>query len=128
MLLALVMLLALGVDALAGPLQDDDSALHQVTGTVGTTVSGLFLGPIAAINIDGPIYPFMTEMYMRAANVVGERERSLTYLDNTLARYTKDGFNGWSFLDWSLKPRLGEAWFPSNANAAGGVYSSMLGI
>ena len=77
---------------------------------------------------DGPIYPFMTEMYMRAANVVGERERSLTYLDNTLARYTEDGFNGWSFLDWSLKPRLGEAWFPTNANAAGGVYTSMLGI
>lgn len=49
--LALVMLLALGVDALAGPLQDDDSALHQVTGTVGTTVSGLFLGLIAAINV-----------------------------------------------------------------------------
>ncbi len=77
---------------------------------------------------DGPIYPFMTEMYMRAANVVGERERSLTYLDNTLDRYTEDGFNGWSFLDWSLKKRLGEAWFPTNANAAGGVYTSMLGI
>ena len=77
---------------------------------------------------DGPIYPFMTEMYMRAANVVGERERSLTYLDNTLARYTEDGFNGWSFLDWSLKPRFGEEWFPTNANAAGGVYTSMLGI
>jgi F5/8 type C domain len=77
---------------------------------------------------DGPIYPFMTEMYMRAANVVGERERSLTYLDNTLARYTEDGFNGWSFLDWSLKKRLGEAWFPTNANAAGGIYTSMLGI
>lgn len=77
---------------------------------------------------DGPIYPFMTEMYMRAAAVVGERERSLTYLDNTLERYTEDGFNGWSFLDWSLKPRFGEAWFPTNANAAGGVYTSMLGI
>ena len=49
--LALVMLLALGVDALAGPLQDDDSALHQVTGAVGTTVSGVFLGIIAAINV-----------------------------------------------------------------------------
>jgi len=49
--LALVVLLALGVGALAGPLQDDDSALHQVTGIVGTTVSGLFLYIIAAINI-----------------------------------------------------------------------------
>ena len=49
--LALVVLLALGVGALAGPLQDDDSALHQVTGIVGTTVSGLFLYIIAAINV-----------------------------------------------------------------------------
>lgn len=49
--LALVVLLALGVGALAGPLQDDDSALHQVTGIVGTTVSGVFLYIIAAINV-----------------------------------------------------------------------------
>lgn len=77
---------------------------------------------------DGPIYPFMTEMYMRAAAFAGERERSLTYLDNTLARYTEDGFNGYSFMDWSLKKRFGEAWFPTNANAAGGVYRQMLGI
>jgi hypothetical protein len=77
---------------------------------------------------DGPIYPFMTEMYMRAAAFVGERERSLSYLDATLARYTEDGYHGYSFLDWSLKPRFGEDWFPTNANAAGGVYRQMLGI
>jgi hypothetical protein len=77
---------------------------------------------------DGPIYPFMTELYMKAAAVVGERERSLGYLDNTLERYTRDGFVGWSFMDWSLEPRFGEEWFPTNANAAGGVYTAMLGI
>ena len=77
---------------------------------------------------DGPIYPFMTELYMKAAAVVGERERALTYLDNTLERYTRDGFVGWSFMDWSLEPRFGEEWFPTNANAAGGVYTAMLGI
>ncbi|MRX42483.1 HoxN/HupN/NixA family nickel/cobalt transporter [Agromyces sp. Q22] len=49
--LALVVLLALGVDALAGSLRDDDSALHRVTGIVGATVSGLFLYVIAAINV-----------------------------------------------------------------------------
>ncbi|MGI9824481.1 HoxN/HupN/NixA family nickel/cobalt transporter [Agromyces sp. Marseille-Q5079] len=49
--LVLVLLLALGVGALAGPLQDDGSVLHRVTGTVGTTVSALFLGVIAAINV-----------------------------------------------------------------------------
>lgn len=77
---------------------------------------------------DGPIYPFMTELYMKAAAFVGERDRSLEYLDATLERYTRDGFVGWSFLDWSLEPRFGEEWFPTNANAAGGVYTAMLGI
>jgi F5/8 type C domain len=77
---------------------------------------------------DGPIYPFMTELYMKPAAFVGERDRSLEYLDNTLERYTRDGFVGWSFLDWSLEPRFGEEWFPTNANAGGGVYTAMLGI
>jgi high-affinity nickel-transport protein len=49
--LGLVVLLALGVSALAGPLSDEDSSLQQVTGIVGTTVSSLFLYAIAAINI-----------------------------------------------------------------------------
>lgn len=77
---------------------------------------------------DGVIYPLMTEEYMRAAALVGERSQSLTYLNNTLARYTKDGFNGYSFLDWQLNPHTGEAWFPSNANGATGLFSDVLGI
>jgi high-affinity nickel-transport protein len=48
---ALAFLLSLGVEALAGPVQDDSSQLHTVTGLVGTTVSGVFLYVIAAINI-----------------------------------------------------------------------------
>lgn len=49
--LVLVILLAAGARALAGPLQDDESALHQVTSVIGTTVSGVFLYIIAAINV-----------------------------------------------------------------------------
>ncbi|MFE9328394.1 HoxN/HupN/NixA family nickel/cobalt transporter [Nocardia sp. NPDC052278] len=48
---ALTMLLALGARALSSPLQDDRSRLHQVTGIVGTSVSGVFLYLIAAVNI-----------------------------------------------------------------------------
>lgn len=77
---------------------------------------------------DGVIYPLMTEEYMRAAALVGERSQSLDYLNNTLARYTKDGFNGYSFMDWQLNPHTGEAWFPSNANGATGLFSDVLGI
>jgi len=43
-------LLAIGVKALAGPVRNDGSALHQVTGIVGTTVSGTFLYIIAGLN------------------------------------------------------------------------------
>ncbi|GAA5190819.1 hypothetical protein GCM10023322_46840 [Rugosimonospora acidiphila] len=79
---------------------------------------------------NGAIYPFMTEEYMRAAAVVGERDRSLTYLNSTLNRYTQDGFNGWSYLNWFDQVRAGaqEAWFPSNANGASGLFDDVLGI
>jgi nickel/cobalt transporter (NiCoT) family protein len=48
---ALSLLLSLGVRALAHPVEDDDSQLHNVTGWVGTTVSGAFLYLIAFINL-----------------------------------------------------------------------------
>jgi high-affinity nickel-transport protein len=47
----LALLLSAGVNALVGPVHDDSSALHHYTGLVGTSVSGLFLYLIAAINI-----------------------------------------------------------------------------
>jgi high-affinity nickel-transport protein len=47
----LALLLAIGVEAIVGPVQDDGSALHHYTGLIGTSVSGFFLYLIAAINI-----------------------------------------------------------------------------
>ncbi len=47
---ALSFLLAIGVKALAGPVRSDGSTLHQVTGIVGTSVSGTFLYIIAGLN------------------------------------------------------------------------------
>ncbi|MEU9151182.1 HoxN/HupN/NixA family nickel/cobalt transporter [Streptomyces sp. NPDC048417] len=47
----LSLLLSLGMKALAGPVQDDGSHLHEVTGLIGTTVSGTFLYLIAGINL-----------------------------------------------------------------------------
>ncbi|MFI8835780.1 HoxN/HupN/NixA family nickel/cobalt transporter [Streptomyces afghaniensis] len=48
---ALAFLLTLGVKTLAGPVRDDGSSLHDVTGLIGTTVSGTFLYLIAAVNL-----------------------------------------------------------------------------
>ncbi|MEV5510803.1 HoxN/HupN/NixA family nickel/cobalt transporter [Streptomyces orinoci] len=48
---ALSLLLSLGIKALAGPVKDDNSRLHQITGWIGTTVSGAFLYLIAIFNL-----------------------------------------------------------------------------
>jgi nickel/cobalt transporter (NiCoT) family protein len=47
----LVMLIALGVKALAGQVEDDGSTLQQTTGLIGTAVSGTFLYIIGIINL-----------------------------------------------------------------------------
>ncbi|MFF3908292.1 HoxN/HupN/NixA family nickel/cobalt transporter [Streptomyces sp. NPDC001848] len=47
----LALLLSLGIRTLAGPVRDDNSELHNVTGLIGTTVSGTFLYVIAVINL-----------------------------------------------------------------------------
>ncbi|MFE0455093.1 HoxN/HupN/NixA family nickel/cobalt transporter [Streptomyces sp. NPDC058914] len=48
---ALSLLLVFGVRSLAGPLQDDDSTLHNLTSWIGTLVSGAFLYAIAVLNL-----------------------------------------------------------------------------
>jgi nickel/cobalt transporter (NiCoT) family protein len=47
----LAFLLSIGIRSLAGPVTNDSSGLHQVTGWVGTLVSGTFLYAIAALNV-----------------------------------------------------------------------------
>jgi high-affinity nickel-transport protein len=47
----LALLFALGIKALSGQVESEGSALHEVTGWVGTGVSGTFLYLIAALNI-----------------------------------------------------------------------------
>lgn len=77
---------------------------------------------------DGAIYPFMTEEYMRAAAVVGERERGVEYMNNAIERYAEDGYIGYSYVTWAGEPKKQEEWFPTNANVAGGMYLDVLGI
>ena len=48
---ALAFLISIGVRTLDGPVKHSGSSLHQVTGWIGTTVSGTFLYIIAALNI-----------------------------------------------------------------------------
>jgi nickel/cobalt transporter (NiCoT) family protein len=48
---ALTFLISVGVRSLDGPIKNDDSSLHRVTGWLGATVSGTFLYLIAALNV-----------------------------------------------------------------------------
>lgn len=48
---ALAVLLTSGIRALVGPVRHDSSTLHHYTGLIGTSVSGVFLYLIAAVNI-----------------------------------------------------------------------------
>ena len=47
----LAFLLALGVKALVGPVQEDSSALHSITGIIGPSVSGVFLWVLGILNL-----------------------------------------------------------------------------
>lgn len=47
----LALLLSLGVKALAGQVQNDTSRLHDITGVVGASVSGVFLWVLGLLNL-----------------------------------------------------------------------------
>lgn len=47
----LCLLLALGVKSLAGQVENENSALQQITGVVGTAISGVFLILLGVINL-----------------------------------------------------------------------------
>ncbi|WP_051465110.1 HoxN/HupN/NixA family nickel/cobalt transporter [Mycobacterium genavense] len=47
----LAVLLAIGVTAIVGPVEDDASTLHHYSGLIGTGVSGVFLYLIAIVNL-----------------------------------------------------------------------------
>lgn len=47
----LAFLFAIGIKAISGQVESESSALHEVTGWIGATVSGTFLYLIAALNI-----------------------------------------------------------------------------
>ncbi|MFT4010686.1 MAG: HoxN/HupN/NixA family nickel/cobalt transporter [Nocardioidaceae bacterium] len=48
---ALAFLLSVGVRALVGPVQDDSSRLHTITGVIGPSVSGVFLWILGILNL-----------------------------------------------------------------------------
>ncbi|CAJ62523.1 MULTISPECIES: HoxN/HupN/NixA family nickel/cobalt transporter [Frankia] len=48
---ALAFLLSVGIKSLVGPIEDDSSTLHTITGVIGPSVSGVFLWVLGILNL-----------------------------------------------------------------------------
>src|SRR4051794_5166778 len=97
--LVMVMLLAFGIRALAGALEDDGSVLRQVTGLWGTSVSGLFLVLIGLLNLVALVGILRVARRMRDGQLGEvELERQLErrgFLTRILGRVTRAVTEPW---------------------------------
>jgi nickel/cobalt transporter (NiCoT) family protein len=95
----LALLLTVGVRAIVGPVEDDSSALHHYTGLIGTSVSGLFLYLIAAINIVILVGIVRVFLRMRSGDydeaALEEQLNNRGLLNRLLGRFTKSITKSW---------------------------------
>jgi nickel/cobalt transporter (NiCoT) family protein len=95
----LAVLLSLGVSAVIGPVEDDSSTLHHWTGVIGTSVSGVFLYVIAAINLVILVGIVRVFMRMRRGDYnEAELEEQLNnrgLINRLLGRFTKSITKSW---------------------------------
>jgi high-affinity nickel-transport protein len=95
----LALLLALGFRSLGGAVRNGGSALHSVTGLIGTSVSGGFLYVIAAINLVILLGIFRSFHAMRRGEFdEAELERQLNargFMNRFLGRLTRSVSEPW---------------------------------
>ena len=107
----MVAVLAFGVRALAGAIEDDGSTLQQVTGVWGTSVSGLFLVLIGLINLVALVGILKVLRRMRAGHYdEAELERQLDkrgLLNRVLGRVTRAVTKSWHMYPVGLLFGLG---------------------
>ncbi|MEU2877287.1 HoxN/HupN/NixA family nickel/cobalt transporter [Streptomyces sp. NPDC007070] len=107
----LAFLLSLGVKALAGPVENDDSTLHAVTGWIGTTVSGAFLYVIAVINLLIMAGIWKVFRQMRAGHfdeaALEQQLNNRGFMNRLLGRLTKAITKPWQMYPLGLLFGLG---------------------
>ncbi|WP_199836880.1 HoxN/HupN/NixA family nickel/cobalt transporter [Streptomyces sp. CB01373] len=107
----LALLLSLGVRALAGPVRDDDSELHDITGWIGTTVPGTFLYVIAIINLLIMVGIWKVFRRMRAGHfdeaALEEQLANRGLMNRLLGRLTKTVTKPWQMYPLGLLFGLG---------------------
>ena len=111
----LAVLLATGVRALSGPVEDDTSSLHHYTGLIGTSVSGMFLYLIAILNVIVLVGILRVFARLRRGDIDLEKdgaelERQLEnrgLLNRVLGRFTKSITKSWHMYPIGLLFGLG---------------------
>ncbi|MDT5089173.1 MAG: nickel/cobalt transporter (NiCoT) family protein [Mycobacterium sp.] len=95
----LALLIAFGLKAVIGPVEQDSSALHHYTSLIGTSVSGVFLYLIAVINVVILVGILRVFMQMRRGHCdEDELEAQLNnrgLLNRLLGRFTKSVSASW---------------------------------
>ncbi|OIK02535.1 nickel transporter [Streptomyces sp. MUSC 14] len=108
---ALAFLLSLGVKELAGPVENDNSSLHDITGWIGTTVSGTFLYLIAIINLVIMAGIWKVFRQMRAGHfdeaALEEQLNSRGFMNRLLGRVMKAITRPWQMYPVGLLFGLG---------------------
>ena len=107
----MVMLVSLGIRALAGAIEDDGSTLQQVTGLWGTSVSGVFLLLIGLVNLAALVGIVKVFHRMRSGHLDEvELERQLDkrgFLTRLLGRVTRTVSRPWHMYPVGLLFGLG---------------------
>ncbi|GAB2757954.1 HoxN/HupN/NixA family nickel/cobalt transporter [Streptomyces bullii] len=108
---ALALLLALGVKAVAGPVRDGGSSLHDITGLIGTTVSGTFLYAIAAVNLVVLVGVWRVFRRMRSGvfdeAALEEQLNNRGFMNRLLGRVTRSVSRPWQMYPLGLLFGLG---------------------
>ena len=107
----LALLLATGVKAIVGPVEDDSSTLHHYTGLIGTSVSGVFLYLIAILNVIVLVGILRVFARLRRGDFdEAELEQQLEnrgLLNRFLGRFTKSITKSWHMYPVGLLFGLG---------------------
>ncbi len=107
----LALLLATGVRAIIGPVEDDSSQLHHYTGLIGTSVSGVFLYLIAILNVIVLVGILRVFARLRRGHYdESELEQQLQnrgLLNRFLGRFTKSVTKSWHMYPVGLLFGLG---------------------
>jgi nickel/cobalt transporter (NiCoT) family protein len=107
----LAVLIAMGLKAIIGPVEQESSALHHYTGLIGTSVSGVFLCLIAAINVVILVGILRVFTRMRRGEYdEDELEAQLNsrgLLNRLLGRFTKSVTKSWHMYPVGLLFGLG---------------------